>query len=82
LRQHKQLGFSAKRILEINPAHPTIKSLVAALTKAEGDTAVQARLGEAAKLLYDQARIVEGDKLEDPAAFAKRLSQALADGFI
>jgi molecular chaperone HtpG len=82
LRQHKQLGFSAKRILEINPAHPTIKSLVVALTKAEGDTAVQARLGEAAKLLYDQARIVEGDKLEDPAAFAKRLSQALADGFI
>ena len=43
---------------------------------------MQARLGEAAKLLYDQARIVEGDKLEDPAAFAKRLSQALADGFI
>ncbi len=82
LRQHKQLGFSAKRILEINPTHPTIKSLIAALTKAEGDTATQARLGEAAKLLYDQARIVEGDKLEDPAAFAKRLSQALADGFI
>jgi molecular chaperone HtpG len=81
LRQHKQLGFAAKRILELNPAHPTIKAMVAALTKAGNDTAVQARLGEAAKLLYDQARLVEGDKLEDPAAFAKRLSQALADGF-
>jgi HSP90 family molecular chaperone len=34
-----------------------------------------------AKLLFDQARIVEGDKLDDPSAFAKRLASTLAAGF-
>jgi molecular chaperone HtpG len=81
LRQHKQFSGATKRILEINPEHAAIKALNAALAKAGDDTAVQARLSEAAKLLYDQARIVEGDKLDDPAAFAARLARALADGF-
>ena len=31
-------------------------------------------------LLFDQARIVEGDPLPDPAAFALRLSSVLAKG--
>jgi molecular chaperone HtpG len=81
LRQHKQFSGLSKRILEINPEHATIKALSAALAKAGNDTAVQARLSEAAKLLHDQARIVEGDKLDDPAAFATRLARALAEGF-
>jgi molecular chaperone HtpG len=81
LRQHKQFQGMSKRILEINPAHATILALNAALAKSGNDTAVQARLSEAAKLLYDQARIVEGDRLDDPAAFAQRLSRALAEGF-
>ena len=81
LRQHKQFSGATKRILEINPEHAAIKALNAALAKAGDDTSVQARLSEAAKLLYDQARIVEGDKLDDPAAFAARLARALAEGF-
>lgn len=81
LRQHKQFAGSSKRILEINPDHAAIKALSAALAKSGDDTAVQVRLSEAAKLLYDQARIVEGDKLDDPAAFAARLARALAEGF-
>jgi molecular chaperone HtpG len=35
------------------------------------------RLGDIARLLLDQARIAEGDKLPDPAAFARRLNAAL-----
>ncbi|MFN8759264.1 MAG: molecular chaperone HtpG [Tagaea sp.] len=81
LRQHKQFAGMSRRILEINPAHATIKALIAALAKGGDDTAVQARLSEAALLLYDQARIVEGDKLDDPSAFARRLARALAEGF-
>jgi molecular chaperone HtpG len=81
LRQHKQFSGVSKRILEINPDHVTIKALVASLTKAGNDAAVQARLSEAALLLYDQARILDGDRLDDPAGFAKRLARALADGF-
>ena len=34
-------------------------------------------LGDAALLLLDQARIVEGETLPDPAAFAQRLSSVL-----
>ena len=81
LRQHKQLKSAAKRILEVNPTHALVKAL-AATVKASGENqAVQARVSEVAKLLYDQARLVEGDKLEDPAAFAKRMADALAAGF-
>jgi molecular chaperone HtpG len=81
LRQHKQLRSASKRILEVNPGHALIRALAESV-KTQGDnTAVQARVGEVAKLLYDQARIVEGDKLDDPAGFAKRLAGALAAGF-
>jgi molecular chaperone HtpG len=81
LRQHKQLRAATKRILEINPAHALIQALARSL-RAQGDnTAVQARVSEVAKLLFDQARIVEGDKLDDPSAFAKRLANTLAAGF-
>ncbi len=81
LRQHKQLKSAAKRILEVNPTHALVKAL-AATVKASGENqAVQARVSEVAKLLYDQARLVEGDKLDDPAAFAKRMADALAAGF-
>jgi molecular chaperone HtpG len=81
LRQHKQLRAAAKRILELNPEHALIQALARSLREQGDNTAVQARVGEVAKLLFDQARIVEGDKLDDPAAFAKRLASTLAAGF-
>ena len=37
-------------------------------------------LGDFAWLLLDQARILEGEKLPDPASFARRLSAVLARG--
>ncbi|MCA3260365.1 MAG: molecular chaperone HtpG [Telmatospirillum sp.] len=81
LRQHKQLRAAAKRILELNPAHALIQALARSLREQGDNTAVQARVSEVAKLLFDQARIVEGDKLDDPSAFAKRLASTLAAGF-
>ncbi len=79
LKQHKQLGADAagaKRILEINPSHPLIKRL-ADRAKAEG---AAVSLEDAAWLLLDQARIVEGESLPDPAAFARRLASAMEKG--
>jgi molecular chaperone HtpG len=38
-------------------------------------------LEEAARLLLDQARILEGEPLPDPGAFARRLSHLVARGF-
>ncbi|HVA13130.1 MAG TPA: molecular chaperone HtpG [Stellaceae bacterium] len=77
LRQHKQLGaVDSKRILEINPKH----ALIARLVDLAGKDGAADALGDFAWLLLDQARILEGETLPDPAAFAKRLSSVLARG--
>lgn len=72
LRKHKQIGEAARRVLEINPAHPLIQRLA-----AQAESAGAGGLEDAAWLLLDQARILEGESLPDPAAFSRRLSQAL-----
>ena len=77
LKQHGQIdagGF--KRILEINPGHALIRSLADAVGKG----ATSGRLADTAWLVLDQARIMEGEKLPDPAAFSRRMSEALARG--
>jgi molecular chaperone HtpG len=56
-------------ILEINPAHPLIVALAA---RAGGGGAAE-RVTEAARLLLDQARILEGETPTDPARFAKAM---------
>jgi molecular chaperone HtpG len=43
--------------------------------KDEGD---EARFGDWAHLLFDQALLAEGGQLEDPASFVKRLNALLA----
>jgi len=79
LKQHRQFGAGPRtpRILEINPAHPLIRQL-AELAKT-GPTASNA-IADAAFLLLDQARIIEGEPVADPAAFAKRLAGFMAKG--
>jgi molecular chaperone HtpG len=76
LKQHRQLDTSSKRILEINPKHALIRTLA----EAVGKDGTNDRLNDAARLVLDQARILEGEPLPDPAAFSKRLSEALARG--
>jgi molecular chaperone HtpG len=73
LRQHKQLDTESKRILELNPDHALVKALAAEVPKPGAAD----RLGDMARLLLDQARIAEGDKVPDPAGFARRLNAAL-----
>jgi len=76
LRQHRQVMQDSKRILEINPKHALIARLVALAGKEGAADA----LGDFAWILLDQARILEGEPLPDPALFAKRLSSVLARG--
>ncbi len=73
LRQNKQLMKDAPRILELNPQHPLIKALSARAATPGGLDA----LADIALLLLDQARLLEGEPIPDPSAFAKRLSDAL-----
>jgi len=74
LKSHNQLDVLAKRILEVNPRHDLVRRLA---TLAKDDTP---DFGELAHLLLDQARIVEGEPLPDPAAFGRRMSTFVARG--
>lgn len=74
MRQSRQeTAYNPRQVLEINPKHGLIQGL-AADPKA-GDAAFQDRIW----LLLDQARIVEGEPVPDPAAFARRMT-ALMNG--
>jgi len=73
LRQHKQLDHSVARVLEVNPTHP----LITALAGIVGSDGSGAAVTDAAWLLLDQARILEGEALPDPAAFSRRLSDLM-----
>ena len=70
LRQHKHELPAQKRVLEINPSH----DLTRALTRMLGQKGATEALEDAAHLLMDQALILEGEPVPDPAAFARRLS--------
>ena len=76
LKQHQQLDQTAARILEINPRHELIKVLAKAVsTEGAADT-----LADAAELLLEQALILEGEPLPDPAGFSRRLTGIMARG--
>ncbi len=76
LRQHKQLDTVARRVLELNPRHPVIRALIGRVAEPGASD----HLADAARLLLDQARILEGETLPDPRAFARRLDGVLAKG--
>lgn len=59
-------------VLELNPAHDLVKALAA---KAVGGGADAVR--EAAVLLHGQARILDGEAPEDPAAFAAAVAKLM-----
>lgn len=76
LKQHNQLEQSFKRILEINPRHP----LVTSLAESVGKDGAGEKVEDAAWLLLDQARIIEGEQVPDPTAFSRRLNSVMASG--
>lgn len=78
LRHSKRGPAEAPRVLEINPRHALIRRL-SAQVGASGNGAAEP-LTEAAQLLLDQARILEGEPPLDPAAFARRLSAFVERG--
>ena len=61
----------SQRILELNLEHPLLKNLQRIEDAAPGSENIQ----EWMHLIYDQALLAEGSPIEDPAAFAKRLTR-------
>jgi molecular chaperone HtpG len=59
-----------KPILEVNGDHPVVMSLK--------DIDDEERIADVSGVLFDQALLVEGIKLKDPADFVKRINRLLA----
>ncbi len=66
-----RLNSASKPILEVNPRH----ELIAALATL-GDDA-RALKEDATHLLFDEARVLEGDRPAEPRLFAERLARVL-----
>ncbi|MCT4608808.1 MAG: molecular chaperone HtpG [Pelagimonas sp.] len=79
LKRHGQLQDGSPRVLELNPSHALITKLA---DRAQADGASSDNLlSDAAHILFDQARIVEGETPTDPAAFARRIGSIMARAF-
>ena len=65
-----RLQSGAKPILEVNMDHPVIKAIAAKID-------APSLRDDAAFLLLDQARVLDGDKPADPRAFAERLARVM-----
>jgi len=75
LAESGQTGLFGKPVLEINARHPAVAALVSSLRDRGRDGAA-----DGMHLLFDLARVADGEQPVDPAAFARRLSALLAKG--
>ena len=73
LKIHQNYDPQTKPVLEINPDHALIK-------KIEGMNNDDAAFKDAAALLFDQAKIIQGEPVKDAAGFAKRVSDFMLKG--
>jgi molecular chaperone HtpG len=64
-------------VLEINASHPLITALATQAKTAGAGSGME----EAARLLLDQAHILEGEPVADPAGFARRLSAVMTAAY-
>ena len=78
LARQKDSGVNVSApVLEINAGHP----LIVALASAAESGASATELADAAQLLLDQAHVLEGEPLGDPAGFARRMASVLTKAF-
>ena len=74
LARHNRAA-GTKPILELNMRHPIVKA-VSHAKKAEREDDV----ADLSALLFDQAKILDGEMPDDPAAFAGRLNRLVVRG--
>ena len=65
-----RLGTASKPVLEINPTHPLIRALASQI-----DAPDKEKFDDIIWLLFDEARVMEGERPAD--AFAARLTRVL-----
>ncbi len=64
---------TSKPVLEINPGHPLVKRLA----EKQSDADARDLVADAAWLLFDEARLQDGEPPADAAAFARRLTRVM-----
>ncbi|NVK19240.1 MAG: molecular chaperone HtpG [Methylocystaceae bacterium] len=77
LKQHGQTVPEEAPILELNPTHSLVKKLVDLSADGTSQT-----IDDAAHLLLDQARIIEGENIPDMSAFSKRMTSVMEKGLM
>ena len=73
LQSHGRLSDAPKSVLEMNPVHPLVTGLAERL--ASGDD--KEFLADAAWLILDEARVMEGEAPADAAMFTARLTRIM-----
>ncbi len=73
LKMHQNYEATAKRVLEINGNHPLI-------TRLADEAKESTNFADAAYLLLDQARIIQGEPVPDPTSFARRMANFMQKG--
>ena len=78
MRNHQQqTAFASSRILQLNPYHP----LIIKLSEAINDEAMRAKVEEVAKILLDQAKIAEGEAIQDSSFYSEKVSEYILKAF-
>ena len=73
LVEQKQLPQASAKVLEINPEHPILKSVLFDIDNNND------RAKDVTYMLFDQACIIEGENISDTSQFSKRLSKFMED---
>lgn len=78
MRNHQQqTAFASSRILEVNPYHP----LIIKLADSMFDDKERPTVEEVCRLLLDQAKIAEGEAINDSSFFSEKLSDYILRGW-
>ncbi len=65
-------GMKSQRVLELNTDHPVFEVMKAAQDAGDGE-----KVARYARMLYNQALLVEGMPIEDPVEFAKDITDLM-----
>ena len=77
MRNHQQqTAFASTRILELNPYHPLIIKLADGIFDED-----KTQTEEVARLLLDQAKIAEGEAINDSSFFSEKISDYILRGW-
>lgn len=72
LKIHQKYQGESKPVLELNAEHPLIRTIAVRMRQGQS-------IEDAAFMLLDQARIIQGEPLDDLAGFARRMSSYMQD---